>query len=178
MTGTLPGLEPVTRSAASLSPCGTYRYRLTRHWGAMDQPSNAATFVMLNPSTADANLDDPTIRRCIGFARAWGCTGLVVVNLYALRSTNPKGLWTVEDPAGPGNDNELARTLRGAALRDTPLVAAWGVHARPGRVEQVMALPGADRFTCLGTTKDGSPRHPLYVRGDTPRTPFTVAPTG
>jgi hypothetical protein len=178
---TLPGLAPPpgVRRSARLSECGTYRYRLERHWGDVGEAtSRAATFIMLNPSTADATVDDRTIGRCMAFARSWDCTGLVVVNLYALRSTDPKGLWLVEDPVGPANDNELARTLRGAALRDAPVVAAWGANARPDRVEQFLALRYADRLTCLGTTKAGAPRHPLYVRGDTPLTPFAVTPAG
>jgi hypothetical protein len=113
---------------------------------------------MLNPSIADGTLDDLTIRKCVGFAKAWGLGSLVVVNLYALVSTNPDGLWLVDDPIGPENDDALRR----AAVQNLhgPLVAAWGVHARPERIEQVLAFPGMDRLLSLGVTKAGAPRHP------------------
>lgn len=97
---------------AVLSTCGRYRYRLTRTWSQNRPP---ATFIMLNPSTADAHEDDKTIRRCIGYARRWGLGGLVVVNLYGYRSTNPDELWKVEDPVGPDNDHHLRAVLADAA---------------------------------------------------------------
>lgn len=157
-------------SSAWFSGCGTYRYRLGRRWGlAVDTP---VTFVMLNPSTADAREDDPTIRRCIGFARSWGFGRLVVVNLYALRSTDPRGLWRHADPVGPDNDEHLADAAFVAASQDAPLVAAWGANARPDRVAEVLALPHMDRLTALGTTKSGAPRHPLYLRADAAPEPY------
>jgi hypothetical protein len=148
--------------SAVLSPDGVYRYRLTRAWGR----GRFATFVMLNPSTADATADDPTIRRCLSFARAWGCGGLVVVNVYALRSPSPAELWRHADPVGPENDSNLAWAASAAARAEAPLVAAWGVHAEPARVDAVRSLPGMSRLAALGVTKDGHPRHPLYLRGD------------
>lgn len=148
---------------AAISHDGRYRYLLSRQWD--DRP--AATFIMLNPSTADDMVDDPTIRRCMGFARAWGCGGLIVVNLYALRSTNPRALWEAEDPVGPENDFHLAMAARAFEHR-APLVAAWGTHAKADRIAHVLTIPGiADRVQCLGTTKSGAPRHPLYLRSDT-----------
>lgn len=146
------------RRTARLSACGRYRYLLTREWA----PGPTATFVMLNPSTADAEHDDATIRRCLGFSRAWGCGGLAVVNLYALRSTDPAALWIADDPVGPANDRHL---VDAAACTDGPLVAAWGANARPGRIAAVLALPGMDRLTALAVTKAGQPRHPLYLPG-------------
>ena len=152
---------------AVLSPCGTYRYRLTREWAERDllsaEGGGSVTFVMLNPSTADATLDDPTIRRCVGFAQALGCGSMIVVNLYALRSTDPKALWSHPDPVGPDNDKVLASTLWDAAYLGEPVIAAWGANARPDRVAAFMALPHADRVTALGVTKAGAPRHPLYL---------------
>lgn len=151
---------PEVARSARISADGLYRYRLTRAWG----DGEIAVFVMLNPSTADAAIDDPTIRRCIGFAKTWGMAGIEVVNLYAYRATNPAELWGADDPVGPDNDEFLTTA---AFARPGPLVAAWGVNAKPPRVMEVLSLPGFDRLQCLGTTKDGYPRHPLYVRGDT-----------
>ena len=150
---------------ARMSACGTYRYSLHRDWLPIPPSSggNAVTFVMLNPSTADATADDPTIRRCKGFATALGYSALVVVNLYALRSTDPAALWEHPDPVGPENDEHLARALEYASMVDAPVIAAWGVNARPDRVAAFMALRHADRVTALGLTKNGAPRHPLYL---------------
>lgn len=166
---TLPlGFSP---SGAVFSYDGRYRYRLHRRW-AFAGPT--ARFVMLNPSTADATVDDPTIRRCIGFARAWGCAGLTVVNLYALRATNPRDLWTVgtAEAVGPENDDYIAAVALSAARQDTPVVAAWGVNAKPDRVEQVLHLLRPAKVAVLGLAKGGHPRHPLYVPASAPLTPW------
>lgn len=163
----IPEERPVETHAV-LSDDGRYRYLLSRRWDS----GPAVVFVMLNPSTADATLDDPTIRRCIGFARGWGYPALAVVNLYALRSTDPRGLWTDPDPVGPDNDMWLQREFVIADHIGSPVVAAWGAHARPDRVQHVMSLPGAERMQCLGRTKDGAPRHPLYMAADSPLIPW------
>ncbi len=120
---------------------------------------------MLNPSTADAAADDPTIRRCIGFARAWGFGALEVVNLFAYRATRPADLFAADDPVGPRNDRFVRAAARSAAM----VVAAWGVHGtRRGRDADVLAtLRILGSVHCLGTTKRGQPRHPLFVRGET-----------
>lgn len=143
---------------ATISECGLYRYSLTRRWGP--RPEFVA-FVMLNPSTADAEVDDPTIRRCIGFARAWDFDALEVVNLFALRSPNPQDLCDSSeagiDPIGPDNDRAIIDVCGRAQM----VVAAWGAHE--------FATPRAKRVHlgaavhCLGRTKAGHPRHPLYV---------------
>ena len=150
---------------AVLSGDGRYRYWLGRHWSYADP---IATFIMLNPSTADASADDPTIRRCIGFARSWGMGGIVVLNLYALRATDPRELWkvTTAEAVGPDNDRHLEDWARNARLWGTPLIAAWGANAKPRRVKEVLALPGMHRLNALGVTKAGQPRHPLYLRRD------------
>lgn len=148
-----------------LSECGTYRYTLTRRWA----DGVPLRFVMLNPSTADSTLDDPTIRRCIGFAKREGYAAVIVLNLYAYRATDPKALLTCDVPIGPDNDEVLRTHLN----RLSPVVAAWGVNARPERVQRVLSLcHGVVDWRCLGTTKDGHPRHPLYVKGDQPLVPF------
>lgn len=149
--------------SAIISDCGRYRYNLTRP-GDFAAWSNPAVFILLNPSTADAEQDDPTIRRCRNFALRWGCDGIVVVNLYAWRATDPKELWLQQDPVGPENDVHIARVLEAAEI----VVCAWGVNAKAERTETFCALARAAgvKLHCLGTTKYGHPRHPLYVRGD------------
>lgn len=140
---------------------GDYRYTLTRTWDADTEP---IVFMMLNPSIADASQDDPTIRRCIGFAKREGFGGIIVVNLYAFRATDPRAMLAAADPIGPENDRIITDTVDGLTV-----VAAWGVNAEPHRVASVLAmLPQRTRLRALGVTKDGHPRHPLYVRGDAP----------
>lgn len=172
------GRDHVT-SSATFSPCRTYRYLLSRHWGfgafsfGSDEPGPTLAWVMLNPSTADALEDDPTIRRCMGFAKAWGYAGITVVNLFAVRSTDPAVLHRHPDPVGPDNDDVLRLLVEEGGLTD--FVAAWGAHPtverRAAQVVGMLRVAGA-RFDCLGLTKDGHPRHPLYVAGSTKPIPF------
>lgn len=130
---------------------------------------------MLNPSTADGERDDPTIRRCIDFARKLRCGGLQVVNLFALRATSPSELLTHPEPVGEKNDYVLASALRAA---DSHIViCAWGAHGIiHGRDREFLKLarekaPRRD-LTCYGFTKRGSPRHPLYLRSDAKLFPY------
>lgn len=150
------------QSSAIISPCGTYRYRLSRRWGK----GPWVTFVMLNPSTADHAVDDPTIRKCIGFARRMGLHALEVVNLFALRSTCPKALKGHADPVGPDNDKHIVEAGIGAAR----LVFAWGVHGelhgRDSAVTWLLKRMGVPNDEVLGRTSKGHPRHPLYVPYD------------
>ncbi|MGF6870951.1 DUF1643 domain-containing protein [Paraburkholderia sp. MM5477-R1] len=114
--------------SAIISECGGYRYILTRAADSMCPMKTAAVFVMLNPSTADEEQDDPTIRRCRGFARLWDCNGISVANLYALRSTDPAGLWVHPDPVGPDNDAHLCQI---ASIETRNQLSALGEsHAR------------------------------------------------
>ncbi|AZG77445.1 DUF1643 domain-containing protein [Methylocystis rosea] len=152
--------------AAVISKCGAYRYSLTRKWS--DAP--LLSFVMLNPSTADAKDDDPTIRRCIGFARREGAGGLIVANLYALRSPSPEALWSARDPIGPKNRRTLVGLAAQAFAQSAPIVCAWGALARQDQIDEALLMfqvSGA-RLACLGRTQRGAPRHPLYVRADQP----------
>lgn len=160
-----------TVGTAVFSDCGTYRYDLGRTWAV----GSRAVFVMLNPSTADAEQDDPTIRRCITFAHAWSCGGLRVLNAYALRSTDPKGLWRVADPVGPENDAWIFRAFVQARAERAPVVVAWGAHCKPGRAADIrdIARRTLVDLTCLGTTKSGAPRHPLYLPATSERAPWT-----
>jgi len=152
---------PDVTSYARISEDGLYRYALGRRWG----DGEPVRFVMLNPSTADASVDDPTIRRCMSFARTWGYDAVTVLNLYALRATQPRELWKAADPVGPDNDAYLRIAAEGGVGLT---VAAWGANARMDRVEVFRRLFQQTTVHCLGTTKDGSPRHPLYVPGAHP----------
>lgn len=157
---------------AYFSPCQKYRYMLRRQW-AMDA-KRYCLFVMLNPSTADAIEDDPTIRRCIGYAKSWGYDVLLVGNAYAYRSTDPSQLWTVDDPVGPENDERLAQMSALAGL----VVAAWGSNVQPGRaVEVIDTLRKFNDVHFLSLTRDGQPKHPLYLRKDLQPQVLCTAPT-
>lgn len=160
----LPG--EVHRSAA-ISADGQYRWSLQRGWG----PGPVMCWVMLNPSTADGRDDDPTIRRCMGFARSWGCGSMSVVNLYALRATNPKDVWRHPDPVGPKNDAELTFAAQTFPL----IVLAWGTNGREPRIAEATRILNrcyehGGRLAVLGWTKN--PRHPLYMRADTRPQPW------
>lgn len=164
-----------TAKHAHVSDCGTFRWSLTREWRA-GEPT--CCFVMLNPSTADGTADDPTIRRCVRFADRMGCGALEVRNLYPLRATDPAELKAHPDPGG-GVDGAKALLL---ALRHPVVVCGWGAVLLPDRLCRIHAKRVADFHTaavqagvslkCLGTTKDGHPRHPLYVKADAELVPF------
>ena len=148
---------------AIISKCGKYRYVLSRTWGSGRE---IVCFIMLNPSTADAEKDDPTIRRCVSFVRTWGYSRLRVVNLFARRTPHPSDLWAVSDPVGPDNDRYVLEAL----ARATIVVAAWGrlEMARPrAQVVTKIAEQMCKSLNCLGVMNRGCPRHPLYVRRDT-----------
>lgn len=151
---------------AIISECGQFRYLLTREWDPLK--SRRAVFVMLNPSTADAKLDDPTIRKCIGFARRWDCGGIVVVNLYAYRATDPADLKKAGWPVGPENDRFIG-VVGECAARDGVLICAWGANAvgreRPRKVLDLLRNAGA-RPMAVAITKSGAPQHPLYAPYD------------
>lgn len=158
------------QDAAVFSQDGMFRYLLTRIWGT--EPP--AVFLMLNPSTADAFVEEPTVRRCMGFARRWSCGGLVVVNLFGLRATDPKVMLAHAEPVGERNDDVLAAV---AQMDVKHWVAAWG---RPGthrgravEVRELLASEGV-QLQYLGLTDGGQPRHPLYLKAGTPLTPFPV----
>lgn len=151
-----------TSTDAVLSPCARYRYSLRRTWGL--KPGRIA-FVGLNPSTADGTLDDPTIRRCVGFADMWGYHDLVMLNLFAYRATDPERMGLEDDPVGPDNDQHLALELAQAKL----VVCAWGAtggHTLRAAEVMRLVLP-RHKARCLGLTRTGFPRHPLYVQGAT-----------
>jgi hypothetical protein len=157
---------------ADISKCSCYRYSLTRLWRTA--PSNKgtvadgplATWIMLNPSTADAVEDDPTIRRCRSFSEREGCAGMIVYNLFAIRSPSPQALALVLNPIGPRNDEVLRKAVEDADL----IVCAWGshgtLHSRGATVSQLLRDTGHP-LHCLGINSDGSPKHPLYLSSNT-----------
>lgn len=156
----------VAAPRAVFSECGLYRYALWREWVA--KPKSRCLFIMLNPSIADSEHDDPTVRRDIDFAQRWGFDALDVANMYGLRSTDPNGLWTVEDPVGPQNDEWILRL----AARADRIVVAWGNNAKRERENDVLNLLHDYELLCLGITGEGAPAHPLYQRADVEPRPY------
>lgn len=156
---------------ADISPDGLYRYSLERWWGGV-----GVVFVMLNPSVADADTDDPTIRRCVGFARSWGYSGVVVVNLFAYRETHPKRLLEAYqagvDVVGVGNNDSILAavgTPSSSRFSDRRMVVlAWGginprLRWRVREVEHLLIKAAGVKMHCLGCTAGGEPRHPLML---------------
>lgn len=137
---------------------GNFRYTLLRRWA--DGPS--VLWIMLNPSTADADKDDPTIRRCIGLTKGWdfGYGAIEVVNLFAFRTSDPKELKAYDYPIGEANDLHIETLSKSAGL----VMAAWGAHAPHNRAKLVLnCLLRNVTVNCLGYCKCGCPRHPLMV---------------
>ncbi|HEM3181939.1 TPA: DUF1643 domain-containing protein [Streptococcus suis] len=148
------------KTDAVLSNDRKYRYVLTREW---DENLPKVMFVGLNPSTADEIKDDPTIRRCISFAKEWGYGGFYMVNLFAFRSKNPSDLWREENPIGIENDDYIKQYVK---LSDK-VVACWGeMGSYLNRSKKVLEL--LDDVYCLIINKSGEPKHPLYIKAGTP----------
>lgn len=146
------------KTSADISDCRRYRYSLTREWD--ERPK--MVFIGLNPSTADETVDDPTIRRCVNFAKRDGYGGLIMLNLFAWRATDPSELGKVEDPVGPRNDLLLANEYH--------TIVAWGSAKMQLIQRRVWAATARLRgpLFCLGRCRDGNPRHPLYLKASTP----------
>ncbi len=160
-------------SFADISVCDRYRYSLLRSWD-LELPDLG--WLMLNPSTADATDDDPTIRRCMGFARRWGYGGIYVCNLFAWRATEPKDLRKLLDPSGPKNNEAIQKQ----AMYCPEIIVGWGKPRWPfvqrrawAVIDMLLASPAM--IKSLGINSDGSPRHPLYLANDTERVPFNSA---
>ena len=154
----------MVENSAIISECGFYRYELRRIW----QPKTGLVcWVMLNPSIADANIDDPTIRRCMGYTARWGYGGIIVVNLFALRATNPSNLRESTDPIGPDNYHYVFKASWEAKIT----IAAWGIRGKYLKQnEKVLAQLTNAHYLAL--TKDGSPGHPLYLNSELQPIPF------
>ena len=144
---------------AIFSECRKYRYVLWRTW----RGGSRVVFIGLNPSTADETHDDPTIRRCIGYAKEWGVGGICMLNIFAFRAANPKDIRLVEDPIG---DNEYYLKAF-CNMFSSNVIACWGIwgsHCNRGK--QVIEMLGRENLSCLGLTKGGQPKHPLYLKRD------------
>ncbi len=140
---------------ARFSRCRNYRYSLSRRWA---EGHGRVLFIGLNPSRADHRRDDPTVRRCVGFASDWGYREMELVNLFAYRSPQPAQLKRAADPVGSNND----RWIRRASARADRVVACWGTHGEFGdRASQV--LRELSDLYCLRVTKNLQPAHPLYL---------------
>ena len=147
---------------AIISECGTYRYSLARIW---ERGRKLVLFVGLNPSTADAYSDDPTIRRCVGFAQSWGFGGLIMCNMFTFRCTDPEEIPATANLNGP----LWLPSIMTCCLCCDLAICCWGAHRLAARqydfanlIEKLMHK----RPSCLGLTKNGSPKHPLYLRKD------------
>ncbi len=150
--------------SAIISEDGQYRYQLTRIWDEMKPMTN---FIGLNPSTADATLDDPTIRRCINFATFWGYGGFYMTNLFAYRTFSPAILREATDPIGRENDMHLLDI----SSKVDRVVFAWGVGGTLlARDQAVLKLIRNGHYIAL--SKGGHPRHPLYLKSDLTLKPF------
>ena len=153
--------------SAEFSPCRDYRYSLWRWW---DKSKGYALFIGLNPSTADETNDDPTVRRCINFAKKWGYGGLCMANLFAVRSPYPWFIKCAHNPVGPENNKHLEKVAKDADV----VIAAWGNDGSyMDRDDEVKKL--FPNMMCLKKNKNGSPGHPLYLHGDSRLKSF-VAP--
>jgi hypothetical protein len=154
----------ILRTGATFSPCRTWRYTLWRVW----EPS-LPTFVVigLNPSTADEVRNDPTVRRCMGFALREGCGRLVMMNMFGYRATYPRDMLSAPDPVGPGNIAALRKVVR---QKPHYIVAAWGTHGSDEQAARIGDVCG--ELWCFGVTRSGAPKHPLYLRATTPLVPW------
>lgn len=152
-------------TAALISDCGRYRHWLRREWsGPGWGHAGSVVFVMLNPSTADANVDDPTIRKCVGFAQRLGYGGIYVVNLCDYRATKPADLRAAVFPVSKECDHHIAEVAR-----DRDVICAWGTWGAPypHRVRAIREpLHRANSVRALKLTKQGHPQHPLYIPYD------------
>lgn len=180
------GEERIER-AAIFDVTGNYRYRLDRRWPAQaknktrrqagkisssSKPDPWVTFIMLNPSRADATCDDPTLRACMQFAQRWQYQALSVVNLFGYRTPHPTVLKTVEDPIGPENDAHVITAVKQAET----VVLAWGNWGTVlGRDRAILTRlrPYAHKLHCLVLNQSGQPKHPLYIKRDTVLQPFS-----
>ncbi|MFW6039414.1 MAG: DUF1643 domain-containing protein [bacterium] len=157
-------MASTVHTSANFSRCRTYRYALRRVWR---KDASQVMFVGLNPSTADERDDDPTVRRCVGFARSWGYGGVILTNLFGYRSPDPQLLVQIADPIGPRTDWWLRRLAVEADLT----VAAWGARGGLYQRDRIVLKKLAEPC-CLGLTQAGYPRHPLYLPAETKPAPL------
>lgn len=159
-------------SGAVFSDCEQYRYILWRKW-SLAEAGRYAMLIGLNPSTADESINDPTVRRCIDFAKKWGMDGMYMMNAYAFRATDPAVMKKQPTPVGWHNDEALALVAKQCEI----IVAAWGNHCTEDRSKKVIEIVESVGKTiqCFELNQNGSPKHPLYVKGDTVLKTFGVS---
>ena len=158
------------KRTATFDSSGDYRYQLERRWA---KKGREVTFVMLNPSSADATKDDPTLRACIQFAQRWAFGSLTVVNLFGYRTAHPEVLKQVDDPVGEENDAYVVAAVE----RAQQVVLAWGNYG--GWLERDRAIlsllrPHCTKLRYLKLNRSGHPRHPLYIKRDTPLNAYSI----
>lgn len=160
-------------NACEFSPCRRFRYSLEHSWDEL-MPRRRIMWVGLNPSTADEQDLDPTLRRIRAFSQAWGFNAFVMTNLFAFRATDPRDMLAERDPVGIDNDWHLKQT----AHRCGAVVACWGAHGSHLERDHAVVALLADNLSaplqCLGHNRDGSPCHPLYLPRETPLRPFEM----
>lgn len=150
--------------SATFSPCEKYRYDLIRQFAVLNG-QGICNFIILNPSTADYFVNDPTVSRCISYAKSWGFGALIVTNIFAFRSTNPRALKTIDDPVGPLNNDYI---LQGA-LQSKQVICAWGDHGNLGNrstIVREMLDKHRIKLYYLRLTNKKQPGHPLYLSKD------------
>ena len=157
-----------TESGAIFSECEQYRYALWRCWNkdnGIVPVKYMVSFIGLNPSTATHEVSDPTVTRCINYAKAWGYSGMHMLNLFAFRATDPKDMKAVDEPVGEDNNEMLIKHARDSGI----VIASWGNHGgyrnRCSVVADLMRVNGVD-LHCLAIAKTGQPKHPLYLKKD------------
>jgi hypothetical protein len=168
ISSVVKSIDFTKNSHAVLSGNARYRYWLHRSWFT---GNGWTVFLLLNPSTADGLQNDPTLRRCIGFAQLWGSRGVIIVNLFAYRSTEPNNLLIHNDPVGP----QIDLYLRGAFRMSPRIICGWGAHViAKRRTKAVLSLMREERTApyCLGVTANGSPSHPLYTSAKAEVVPY------
>jgi hypothetical protein len=158
---------------AKFSENRKYRYWLTRTF-TDGTPTKRVAFIMLNPSTATETVNDPSVRRCIGYADDWGMHELVVLNLFAFRGTDPRAMKAESMPVGDQNNYHIHKWCSDPAT--VAIIAAWGAHGgHLNRDRHVCQLLRKFKLKCLGVTKEGFPKHPLYLRADAEPIPYKIA---
>lgn len=157
-------ISPNIISEVKFSDDLKYRYFLKRRWSN----GPVVLWIMLNPSTADEKFNDPTVKRCEVFSKTWGFSGYSVANLYAYRSTDPRQLKIVEDPTGSENDQNILELVSQSDL----VIAAWGTHGINREQEVIKKVSCLKDIYCIGITKNGHPKHPLYVSSATEKILF------
>ena len=167
-------IKGTAQSGAAFSDCEKYRYLLwRREESEHDTRHRVICWLMLNPSTADENILDPTVTRCVKWSREWGYHHVEIANIFASRATDPSELHHSSNPIGVLNDRAIANT----AFLSEKIICAWGNHgALNDRSREVVQMlkPYADKLYCLKMNKSGEPSHPLYLRGDTQPVRFFV----